>query len=129
MTFKFRTPPLLPRIPQYDPAAGSESTSDPDYPPLRNPHPLSGSEDISPAHASHSLFGWPGDRPGRLAKLPARAPFDRLKFWTVHHELTYRLLPYKASATPSVFRSASWGTLLRWSMLLDGIEIEEPVKV
>lgn len=56
-------------------------------------------------------------------------PFDRLKFWTIRHELTRRLKPYQATDVSLMFRQASWGTLVMWSMLLDGIEIEEPVKV
>lgn len=102
--------------------------SDPAASPVSpNTTPAVGSE-YSPATASPSLFKWLGG-PGRFAKEPAREPFDRLQWWTIRHELTRRLNPYQASDVSLMFRQASWGTLVMWSLLLDGIELEEPAKV
>lgn len=115
------------------------------------PTPLPGSipHDLSGVGSNHSparrlaAFRRPGD-PGRV--VPARdfwaeaqagsgkgnrsrPPFDRLQWWTVRHQLVHRLAPYRASDVSLMFRQATWGTILYWSQLLDGIEIEEPVSV
>lgn len=55
------------------------------------------------------------------------SPLDRLSFYRVSHELTYRLKPYQATDVSLMFRRASWGTILYWCQLLDTVEIEEPV--
>ena len=49
---------------------------------------------------------------------------DRLKPYTVAHELIHLLRPYEASEVGLMFRNATWGTLVYWSQLLD--RLEEP---
>jgi hypothetical protein len=125
------------------PFTGSE-TLEPTPLPDRSPTDLPGVG--SNTHPPTTIsFGWPGDSersatgplrrfgrrqgtPGRKGQ-PSRPPFDRLKFWRVEHELTHRLMPYQATDVSLMFRQATWGTILYWSQLLDGIELEEPVKV
>lgn len=46
-------------------------------------------------------------------------PFDRLKFWTVAHELRHRLEPYQITEIPRPFRRMSWNDLRYWALLID----------
>ena len=55
-------------------------------------------------------------RPDRQAR-PGQGPFDRLRFWTVRHHLRTRLALYQASRIPSLFRDATWATLVYWQQL------------
>ena len=87
--------------------------------PSYDPTPRIGPETLSDRR-SLPFFRWSDSlaRPDRQAR-PGQGPFDRLRFWTVRHHLTVRLAPYQASRTPSLFRDATWATLLYWQELLD----------
>lgn len=47
-------------------------------------------------------------------------PFDRLKFWSVRHQLIHRLERYRVTEpTVSIFRGQSFPSLRIWALLLD----------
>jgi hypothetical protein len=67
-----------------------------------------GGSEYSPAHRFLRFLRWPDDP-------EAGSPIPRPR----EHLLLDRLAPYQASEVPSLFREASWSTLVYWQNLLD----------